>query len=486
MKHLFKYALLTLFSTFLFASCELQSEIVPASKSHSLTLDATLTTHSRTYLGEFDGSAYPVLWEDEGEEVKLIEWPSTLGAVGMGTPNQVNSDIITVYNSGANATFSFELPALDYSADLFHYGAIYSDAYELIDNNQKLIELTIPTEQTPSEGQFDKVATAMVAYSPNNSTRAEQLNVHFKHVGAYAILDVENLNLADDEEVSSVTIASSEHTLAGRIGYCFEDDALTPAASDAEHSVTINTTNVEVSTTGGIELFFVTHPTDFVEGDHLTFTIQTNKHTYTKSVAITSESAFSLTRGEILHFGVDYAMVEADPLPRTTYELVTDASLLKSGDQILMVISKNSVAVTAGPLYSNSLPMVTLDMELTGTEPAEQLVLSADLEESVVVFTLGRVYTEDLSEAWTLTGSDKGAPIAVFAQNSDNINYQTPSNPDQSYWFITNGVSNSNTLKINNVAFADRYLTFNNSTDIFKAYKESSTHLHPYIYRKML
>ena len=144
-------------------------------------------------------------------------------------------------------------------------------------------------------------------------------------------------------------------------------------------------TIVTDKTTG---IFFSCAPAD-LNGENLVVTVTTDKGVYEKDIDLTGKT-LSFTAGKVSKFTVKDFKVKA--LVTESWNLVTDGSTLKVGDEL--VIASNEKGVVAGNISDGYLSKVTSTF-------SKDMSTIAELGQGAVVFTLG-----GKADAWTLSNSE--------------------------------------------------------------------------------
>ena len=139
MKQIFKNLVLVAAAVAALTSCEKAPETNPTPEEFTLTVNAALPApeSGRTYLGDRDGDAYPVLWSED-DKIRISQVPYyTADCVefeAAGNTSSVYSKSIT--RSADNTTAFFEMNSFPNApaenANFFDYLAIYGGSdYEL-------------------------------------------------------------------------------------------------------------------------------------------------------------------------------------------------------------------------------------------------------------------------------------------------------------------------------------------------------------------
>lgn len=338
-------------------SCN-KENVTPSESTQTITFTA-LTPDTKTHFGEKAGNAYPTLWT--GNEQVAVSYNG-------GAKTTAN-----VSGSGKSASISAETVVDGNAAEHKFMLASPADAITKFDSGGD-IYFTIPSVQTPGEGTCDEAAQIIYATA---SCTAEQLNSNisltFKHLTAYGNMSVVLPEGAG--KVEQIELMTAATGLTGRYRY----GSLGLKEDVKKDELTILTDK----TTG---IFFACAPAD-LNGENLVVTVTTNKGVYEKDINLTGKN-LSFKAGKVSKFTV----TGFKPLVTESWNLVTDASTLKVGDEL--VIASNEKGVVAGNIINDYLSEVTSTF-------SKDMSTIAELGQGAVVFTLG-----GKADAWTLSNSE--------------------------------------------------------------------------------
>lgn len=366
-----KIIISVLSAALVFASCQKEAALV---ENGTKTVSFTATTpETRTSFAPKDGDSYPVLWT--GDEKVSVSYNYAAG----------KSSAVAHSADGKTATFAV---AISQSADATaHNFYAVSPASALISASSEYYSLSInvPSTQTPIDGSCDEAAQVIVAKHESDSFD-ENVNFAFKHVTAYGNLSI--TLPAGVSEISSITL-TAEKGISGRIYYYPADATFddTPASS----SITLLTGKTS-------EVFFACLPAD-LSNTSLKVVISANGTTYTKNVTLSSN--FKFAAGRVSKFSVDMSGVKADE--KVVYNLVTDPTTLKVGDNVIIAATYKDVVYalgTTGTTYRNAVSVTVSGNSIVNPSDAVQiLTLAKGLNDNTCAFKAGSNYlcasTED-------------------------------------------------------------------------------------------
>ena len=378
-------------------SCN-KENVRPSESTQTITFTA-LTPDTKTYFGEKAGNAYPTLWT--GNEQVAVSYnggaKTTASVSGSGKSASISAETV-VDKTAAEHKFMLASPASAITS--FDSGG---DIY-----------FTIPSVQTPGEGTCDEAAQIIYATA---SCKAEQLNSNisltFKHLTAYGNMSVVLPEGAG--KVKQIELLTAATGLTGSYGYIYSE-----IAPEAEES---KLTLLTDKTTG---IFFACAPAD-LNGKKLVVTVTTEKGVYEKDIDLTDKT-LSFTAGKVSKFTV----TGFKPLVTESWNLVTDASTLKVGDEL--VIASNEKGVVAGNISDDYLSKVTSTF-------SEDMSTIAELGQGAVVFTLGGE-----ADAWTLSNSEGKLLVCTAVKKVAWDNGTTT-------WKISIGTNSDATIQSTNTSY---------------------------------
>ena len=272
------------------------------------------------------------------------------------------------------------------------------------------------------------------------------MDLHFSHLTAYGRIALKNLELGD-ATVSKVDLVFSTPVVGE--WYWGEDGTLT--ANGDSHTITLDT-----DASG--DLWFACAPVD-VSGQTLKLVVFTDQGNLTREITFPEGRKFN--SGKVARFSVDMAGIEIQG--GDTFFLVTDASELQVGDEVLVVSKDGTYALGA----QQSSYRKEVSVNATGgviADPGEATVLTLELGSAIGTwsFRAGNAY---------LASTSSGNNLTEVASKNANAS-----------WKVT--VSSSATL-IQAQAGGSKLLKHNPSAHRFSCYKNSSTNVENVVlYRK--
>lgn len=318
MKKIFKSLLLIAAPAFAVLSCA--KENIQDSSEDAVIVSFTASEFStKSHFGEKSENTYPTLWS-VGQQVSVI-----YGGNASTTPIKVD---ITPSPDFKSASFSQEFVSSQTANSHNFYFASPADA--TLGFNEGRFNLSIPSAQTPIDGSCDERAQIAVA-SHISKTFDTEINLQFEHATAYGCLSV--TLPTDAGAVSSIALTASQN-FAGRYFYSFETKSMTENSASA--TITLNTSKTS-------DIFFGCAPLDLT-GETLDVVVTAANGTYERTIDFSKVAApLKFEAGRVSKFTVGNFVKKTDD---EVYTLVTDASMLKIGDKVIITASDYDFAIS--------------------------------------------------------------------------------------------------------------------------------------------
>lgn len=256
----------------------------------------------RTAFGESTdgGQTYPTLWKKDasgqGEQLRV----TVNLAFNANNRRVLLKDPETNYNPRVNSengvSASFKATLADFEADSYTFyavcpGANWLEEYDKVATPTSF-RMKLPAEQTPVDGSCDASAQLIVAKSATSTERPVGVSMQFKHIAAYGLLSLKNIEGA----VSKVVLKASKN-LAGNFFYDVDDEAVTFNTSGVSREITLTTSRKE-------HIWFALIPVDLSENT-LTCEVTTDRGVYTKIVEFDATKG-NFKAGRIAKFSIDF------------------------------------------------------------------------------------------------------------------------------------------------------------------------------------
>ncbi len=404
---------------------------LPDEGGFSITASATLGGDgTKTHFGtpDTDENTYPVLW-DGSDKILLNILPKAEGVVMADGVQSKQSTQITLADDSSRATFYFpEFDAIADGADAIDYVAIHGGTDQQIDCAEALHKVTLPASQKPGPASYDPSAALMGSVVFDQVEEQSHLDLNFSHLSAYARMRVTDLTL-NAEQVTTVTITSSDHSIAGVAKWSYrsqsEGSTLVADESGGVSSIALDASGLTIAADSPVDLYFAAIPTLFSAGDRLTFVVETTKRFYTREIVLTEAQAeaFVFQQGKIMEFEISFAEA-AKQVKSNLYEQIS-SSPLNEDDQVILVTPNRTLA--AGAMRDVELSCVNVTVQNN--------LIDLNKHSGVQIFTLGK--SPD-GEYWTLYGNMMNAYLA--SDNSNKIIKPTTDvNVQYAHWTIEGG-----------------------------------------------
>ena len=435
MKKFFQIAVTALMSLAALSGCRNAEQEVPEASSVKTVRFHAGAAPTRTAFAEAVDGVYQTLWTENDSDILL--------SLNYG---KAEASAVTPSADGTTASFEASFDASATSAPYTFYAVSPASAARAISPSRSAWSVYIAAFQHPSALSVDEDAQLLVAKSAASATLPGEVDLHFSHLTAYGRIALKNLELGD-ATVSKVDLIFSTPVVGE--WYWGEDGTLT--ANGDSHTITLDT-----DASG--DLWFACAPVD-VSGQTLKLVVFTDQGNLTREITFPEGCKFN--SGKVARFSVDMAGIEIQG--GDTFVLVTDASELQAGDEVLVVSKDGTYALGA----QQSSYRKEVSVNATGgviADPGEATVLTLELGSAIGTwsFRTGNAY---------LASTSSGNNLTEVASKNANAS-----------WKVT--VSSSATL-IQAQAGGSKLLKHNPSAHRFSCYKNSSTNVENVVlYRK--
>ena len=435
MKKIFPISVTALLALAALSGCRNAEQEVPETFSVKTVRFHAGTAPTRTAFAEAVDGVYQTLWTENDSDILL--------SLNYG---KAEASAVTPSADGTTASFEASFDASATSAPYTFYAVSPASAARAISPSRSAWSVYVAASQRPSALSVDENAQLLVAKSAASATLPDEVDLHFSHLTAYGRIALKNLELGD-ATVRKVDLIFSTPVVGE--WYWAEDGTLT--ANGDSHTITLDT-----DASG--DLWFACAPVD-VSGQTLNLVVFTDRGNLTKEITFPEGRKFN--SGKVARFSVDMAGIEIQG--GDTFVLVTDASELQVGDEVLVVSKDGTYALGAQQLSYRK----EVSVNATGgviADPGEATVLTLELGSAIGTwsFRTGNAY---------LASTSSGNNLTEVASKNANAS-----------WKVT--VSSSATT-IQAQAGSSKLLKHNPSAHRFSCYKSSSTNVENVVlYRK--
>lgn len=423
---------------------------------------------TKTIFGEpGEDNSYPTLWS--GNEDKI--------AVSLNL-NGFKGATVNASSDGKKADFDAEFESSSQAPFVFYALSPYSASVGATSSNGGY-HLRIPAEQTPLATSCDEAAQIIAARQEAQST-AEFANIEFTftHVTAYGKLKLTNMALQEGETIQSIDLTSST-PFSGQFYYNYDEDALSESSSS--RTVSLRPDNLEFTGKNSpvvydsSDIWFACAPSD-LGGGSFKVVLYTNLGKWTREIDI-PEGKLAFKAGRISKFSVNMkdAIFEGC---KDRWVLVTDASTLAAGDEIIIASSSS-----AGSAYALSTSQNSNNRGRTS------VTISQDTDGKMVIMNPGssvetlKLVSGNYSGCFYLQEATSTTGRYLYAVSSTQNNYLYSADASTATDNTNIGYSNWKIAISSEKAFISSYskksnnykqIRHNSSSGVYSAYKSSS------------
>ena len=435
MKKIFPISVTALLALAALSGCRNAEQEVPEASSVKTVRFHAGTAPTRTAFAEAVDGVYQTLWTENDSDILL--------SLNYG---KAEASAVTPSADGTTASFEASFDASATSAPYTFYAVSPASAARAISPSRSAWSVYVAASQRPSALSVDENAQLLVAKSAASATLPDEVDLHFSHLTAYGRIALKNLELGD-ATVSKVDLIFSTPVVGE--WYWAEDGTLT--ANGDSHTITLDT-----DASG--DLWFACAPVD-VSGQTLNLVVFTDRGNLTKEITFPEGRKFD--SGKVARFSVDMAGIEIQG--GDSFVLVTDASVLQEGDEVLVVSKDGKYALGAQQSsYRKEVSVNAVDGVIADPGKATVLTLEAGSSTGTWSFRTGNAY---------LASTSSGNNVTEVASKNANAS-----------WKVT---VSSSTTTIQAQAGGSKLLKHNPSAHRFSCYKNSSTNVENVVlYRK--
>ena len=426
----------------------------PAEEMNSATTRTVvfraMGSQTKAQFGQKDGETWPTLWTSNDSEVKLsLNYGSATAAA------------VIPSEDFRSATFSATIDFGEFSAPYTFYSVSPSSVAKALSPSREAWKVSIPSVQTPSAGSPDESALIIASTSDTyqDADAASNVDLYFNHLTAYGCISLTGLDLSG-QTVKAVEITATEPFVGDWYWKCVSHELIDYGASS---TLTINTNHADY-------VWFGCAPVNM--SDQIwSVSLITDAGTYSKDIWL--DGSYELQAGVVAVISVDMSVDTEFTAAGSggsgsgsgNFELVTDASTLKVGDEVLIVsINAADENVALGESNGNyRLPAgVTVSNDAI-SDPGEATVLTleAGTSDGTFAFFDGSYYLSSPTTA-------KNYLLSELTSVNDNAS-----------WTIE---ISSGTTTVTAKAGSRTLLKYNSSSPRFSCYSSGQTDVS--IYRR--
>ena len=390
----------------------------------------------------------PTLWTSNDSEVKV-----SLNYSGAQTAGVTPSNDFTTASFSANIDFSSSASPYTF------YAVSPSSAAVALSPSREAWKVNIPGTQTPTAASVDERAIIIAAAS-DQFTDAETINdvdLMFYHLTAYGRLSLLNLALGQGETLKQVELTFTTPIAGDWYWACDETDG-THTLTDYGASSTLT-----INTSSAADIWFGCAPVDVSE-QIMVVRAYTSAGVWERYVEFPQGQTFKFEAGEVAVFGVDMAESAGAEFTEFAagsgsdpFTLVTDASTLQVGDEVLIVYVSGSQALGDINESGNFRDPVDVTISNDGSS-----IASAG---SATVLTL-----ETGSESGTWSFKDGSDYLASASSKNYLVNSSTKTS--NASWTIS--IASTGLATITAKAGASSILSYNTGSPRFSCYSNNN------------
>ena len=412
MKKIFNSLFVVIAAMGTFAGCQKSEITTPANEVKSVEFFAE-SIETKTHFGDkTDQNKYPTLWSGQ-ETIKIL----------VNLKDEATSGTVEVSSDNTSAKFTTEVELKNAVAPYVFYAISPSGAY--LGMNAERFSVTIPTLQTPQENSVDEAAQILYSVSDSYTEMPSTVPMNFHHFTAYGKLSFTNLELGD-AVVESVAITSSID-FADRWNYMIADGSF--AENSGASSITLNTDKTQ-------NIWFACAPVGSMNGQSLTFTVNTDKGPISKTVELSGDN-YKFDAGKVAVMTVD--MTGKTFAKSDVYELVLNPAELTVGSKIIIVANDDEFALSTTQNTNNRGQAAVSKVNGVIKDPGagvQVMTIENGTQAGTVAFNVGNGYLYAASSSsnhlktetaisdnssWIVTIADGVATIQAQGSNSRNI-----------------------------------------------------------------
>ncbi len=283
-----KILYIVLFTVLALQGCNTESVDSMSKLTKSTIRIVTEIDDTRTYL-EDDNKIH---WAESGEQLNIIYYSDNNSSEISQTPTHADYTI----ESDGRIIFSADITTVEGAAS-HTLGAFYP--YQHVAQSSSVV-LTIPQAQSPTAESYDPKSDILVSKEPIViEGDVEGIKVSLSRMVAFAKMTLKGIGAG---EIIEKVIFSSSAKPAGSVEFKVHEAATVENAVWYNEYEDIEITRENWVATGEDVVWMTTVPTD-LSGTDFTVTVVTDKHSYTKSVDLTSRT-LDFKRGDIATFSV--------------------------------------------------------------------------------------------------------------------------------------------------------------------------------------
>ncbi len=413
---------------------------------------------TKTAFGSVSGGVYPVEWTSEDTAIAYAVGGKSGESYTVGEAARTANPTVSF-----NAAVSKPTDGADFNIVAVSPQIALKTVYVSGTKSHRL-NVEIPSSQACSSTGPDPKAQVIYAKSGSFSEVPEYVNLAFHHITSY--LHINFKNVANPENVVSVTVSSEDLDLSGRM-FFYTGDSSTDVNNMLKSITVVSSSDVNPLDLANVWVGLA--PVD-LRGKKLSFEIVLSDGgvgtVLKKDVVFPSDDKYNLLSGVVGEFSVNMSGI--DSVPAEKFVKVTDASELSQGDEIIIVSGVDNAALsTAQNANNRGAAGISTDGSIIWNPSS-----------SVQRIILKNSYFTDGGR----TGEYSLSADAGFLQFEEGGNYlrsnKVTSDQENSSWKIT--FDGSGNAQIKTASSLARQLKYNSGSNLFSCYTSGQSDVQIY------
>ena len=447
MKKVFNSLFVIIAAMVTFAGCVKQEIDTPATPETKTVQFFANSIETKTAFGTPDGTTYPTLWT-AGDKVKVFL--NLYSVAGVKT-----EDVVTVEPSEDLTTATFKSNEIkDPGTDEYTFYAVSpSVAYKSTsrDAENNLFVVSIPKTQVPTDASVDPDAQVIYAASSTTDAFPTSVDLSFKHFTAYCKLSFLSIDNSLGNEIKSVTVQSDDLNFVGEWKLGLDGNHMPNSETDND--------DIYITTNKSENIWFACAPVD-VRGKNITFIVETNVGTATRTVQFPNEEKYQFKSGAIANLKVNMSEAVVDIPETVQYFTKVETAPTDWSGTYLIVYETGNVAFDGNlstlDAVNNTVPVTIAENKIQYTESlAKSTFVIAKSGDSYSVKSASGFYIGNTEYANGLKQSDSPYTHTISLTDGDVS--------------LTEG--NNTTLKFNNASNQMRFRYYKSGQQNIQLYR---------------
>ena len=445
----FSGVLFSALALLMFFSCEKVKEGSAAEKSGDMLVCTAGVTAPETRIdfGALSAGERSLTWSATGEAVWVGEFKD-----GVHSQHTTSTGYEVDALDDSKAVFQYALDA-DAEAATYDYAVIYPSVRSFstqFESHAGKISYGMDASvvQKPTASGPDSNCMVLTALSKGHSSQQGHVDLSFEHQTAYGRMTFKNFPaLAGGETLDLVTVTTpSGKNLTGRRWQDISTGDITPHSATPFNYARISCENLTPNTTA-FDVWFSCFPVDLAIDEVLTVTAKTSLNTYEAVIAL--KKAFSLTKGAVSAFTVDWSKYQnkvlsfdfsgtaLDGWPTSSRSETTNCVYTLNGENYTFVLTAAGDISSGFPRWKSGTGLVLTRRKYIGLPAISGYKLTKVVATNAGADANSYVGVANQVEATSITPSDDGGHGFVTGGNLKTWN----TTADTDYTYTLSGTS---------------------------------------------